>query len=270
MNSGVATLNAATISLRSVGKAFADKPPVLSDVSFDIAAGEFVAIVGPSGCGKSTFLRMLAGLDRPTEGSIMSHDDANSVSRTAFVFQEPALLPWRSVTANIALPLELEGVPRLERNLRVHECLSLIGLSDADAAKLPRQLSGGMRMRVSLARSLVTRPQLLLLDEPFAALDDILRQRLNAELHRLWLEQRWTAVFVTHNVAEAAFLANRVLVMSAHPGRVVEDVAVPFATPRDEDLRSTPEFARFVGEIARRLRRTDTPALPAGLNPAAF
>lgn len=259
MSPAPVTSNGTAIHARGVGKTFDPGVPVLNDVSFEMAAGEFVAIVGPSGCGKSTLLRMLAGFEKPSNGSISVSGDDAATPRKAFVFQEPALLPWRTVIANVGLPLELEGAARSERACRVEECLRRVGLKEADASKLPRQLSGGMRMRVSLARALVTQPQLLLLDEPFAALDDILRQRLNDELHRLWLEQGWTATFVTHNVAEAAYLADRVLVMAANPGRIIDDVKVPFATPRDPELRSTPEFARFVGDVGKTLRQLEVP-----------
>lgn len=227
---------------------------MLKELSFDIASGEFIAIVGPSGCGKSTLLRLLAGLDQPTTGSIEFNGEARGRNRVACVFQEHALLPWRTVTSNIALPLELEGTARDERRRRVSECFSLVGLAPFDASKRPRQLSGGMRMRVSLARALVTRPQLLLLDEPFAALDDLLRQRLNEDVHRLWREQRWTAVLVTHNIAEAVFLANRVLVMAPHPRRLVADLRVPFGDHRGFELRSSLEFAQVVAEVSRELR----------------
>lgn len=236
---------------------------VLSNLSLDIADGEFIAIIGPSGCGKSTLLRLLAGLDPPTSGSIATGTEATGRSQVACVFQEHALLPWRNAISNIALPLELEGISREARRTRSSECLSLVGLAMQDATKRPRQLSGGMRMRVSLARALVTRPQLLLLDEPFAALDDLLRQRLNEDVHRLWQEQRWTAVLVTHNVAEAVSLANRVLVMAAHPGRIVADVPVPFQGPRDFAFRSSLEFAKVVADVNDCLRISHTASEPA-------
>jgi NitT/TauT family transport system ATP-binding protein len=263
---------AAAILAEGVGKTFGRGPAVLEGVSLAVRAGEFVAIVGPSGCGKSTLLRMIAGLERPDAGSLaVSHANADDrPGRTAFVFQEPALLPWRTVAGNIALPLELDRVPKAERAAKVAASLGLIGLAPADAQKFPRQLSGGMRMRVSLARALVTGPDLLLLDEPFAALDDILRQRLNEELHRLWCAQTWTAAFVTHNVAEAVFLAGRVIVMARDPGRIAAEVAVPFPRRRDPDLRANPEFARLVGEIGRVLRHVAgepaPPAVPHGSN----
>lgn len=223
----------------------------VSDVNLVVRRGEFVSLVGPSGCGKSTLLRMVARLMSPTGGELRA--DVNG-SRTAFVFQDSNLLPWRSVFDNIRLPLELRGEPFDEQRAAVESSLKLIGLKPDDSTKRPRMLSGGMRMRVSLARALVTHPELLLLDEPFAALDDLLRQQLNEELLRIWTEQRWTGIFVTHNVAEAVFLSQRVLVMSQSPGTFVADIAVPFSHPRDPDLRSTPEFAKLTGEVSRSLR----------------
>lgn len=220
-------------------------------VNLTVRRGEFVSLVGPSGCGKSTLLRMIAGLMTPTNGEL--HVQVSD-SRTAFVFQDSNLLPWRSVLDNIRLPLELRGEPFDKQRAAVEESLKLIGLKPDDATKRPRMLSGGMRMRVSLARALVTHPELLLLDEPFAALDDLLRQQLNEELLRIWAKQRWTGIFVTHNVAEAVFLSQRVLVMSQSPGTLVADIAVPFEHPRDADLRSTPEFAKLTGEVSHHLR----------------
>jgi NitT/TauT family transport system ATP-binding protein len=251
-----------SIMARDVVKTFGPAK-VLSDLSFEIASGQFVAIVGPSGCGKSTLLRLFAGLERPTAGSVDFSDTARRRSRIACVFQEHALLPWRRATSNIALPLELQGLPREERRKRVAESLSLVGLTPPDGRKRPKELSGGMRMRVSLARALVTRPELLLLDEPFAALDDLLRQRLNDDVHRLWQEQGWTAVLVTHNVAEAVFLANRVLVMAPAPGRIVSDVRVPFDGRRDFELRSSVEFAQVVADVNRWLRIGETTRVSA-------
>jgi NitT/TauT family transport system ATP-binding protein len=228
-------------------------------VNFGIGAGEFVSIVGPSGCGKSTLLRMIAGLITPTGGRITvggraPEEARQRDNRVAFVFQEPRLLPWRTVVENIGLPLELEGATTNERAAAAARSLDLIGLTGADGRKFPRMLSGGMRMRVSLARSLVTRPAVLLLDEPFGALDDMLRQQLNEELLRLWGAQGWTAVFVTHNVSEAVFLSRRIFVMSRGPGRIASETEVPFAFPRGPELRSEPEFARLTGVVTSQLR----------------
>lgn len=232
----------------------------VKDVSLRISTGEFVSIVGPSGCGKSTLLRLIAGLTDPTDGKLtIGGTPANAARaedvRTAFVFQDPTLLPWRTVAANVGLPLELEHMSRNDRYAAIEANLEMTGLKPSDAQKYPRMLSGGMRMRVSLARALVTKPRLLLLDEPFGALDDILRQQLNEELLRLWAEQRWTGVFVTHNVAEAVFLSRRVLVMSRSPGTIAADIAVPFEGPRTPALRADAAFARLTGEVADHLRR---------------
>ena len=231
----------------------------LTGVSCNVRVGEFVALLGPSGCGKSTLLRLVAGLMSPTEGTLTVEGMAPEAARRgecrmAFVFQEPNLLPWRTVADNIRLPLELRGVPRREHSKRIEQSLHLIGLTADDARKRPRSLSGGMRMRVSLARALVTLPDVLLLDEPFAALDDVLRQQLNEELVRIWMLHQWTSLFVTHNVAEAVFLSQRVLVMSQRPGTIVADIPVPFSYPREPELRADPDFARLCGDLSLRLR----------------
>lgn len=240
------SVNAIGVEMR-----FASGQLGVRDVNLAVRRGELISLVGPSGCGKSTLLRMIAGLISPTSGDLRV--DVGD-SRTAFVFQDSNLLPWRSVFDNVRLPLELRGVSFAEQQAAVDSSLQLIGLKPNDAVKRPRMLSGGMRMRVSLARALVTHPELLLLDEPFAALDDLLRQQLNEELLRIWTEQRWTGIFVTHNVAEAVFLSQRVLVMSKSPGTFVADIAVPFEHPRASELRSTPEFAKLTGEVSRQLR----------------
>ncbi len=241
---------------RGVGKQFTGGVRALADVDLTVERGQFTAIVGPSGCGKSTFLRLVAGLDEHTAGDLTVDGDAPIHARRrrrdlAYVFQDATLLPWRSVRRNVGLPLEI----RQQRDeARIDEVLATVGLSEfADA--LPAQLSGGMRMRVSIARALVTQPGLLLLDEPFGALDEITRQRLNEELLRLWERDRWTGIFITHNVYEAAFLADRVLVMSARPGRIVADVAIPFQHPRDADLRHQPDFAELARDISEQLGR---------------
>jgi NitT/TauT family transport system ATP-binding protein len=250
----------AFIRAEQTGLSYDGRALSLRDVSVSMQRGEFVSIVGPSGCGKSTLLRLIAGLRNPTQGTLtvdgQAPDDART--RTAFVFQEPNLLPWRTVRGNVGLPLELNrqttGHPTGTES-KITQAIRLVGLNEADDGKRPRQLSGGMRMRVSLARALVIEPEILLLDEPFAALDDILRQQLNEELQRIWWQRRWTGLFVTHNVAEAVFLSQRVLVMSRSPGTLIADVPVPFDFPRETSLRASSEFARLVGDVSTQLRQ---------------
>lgn len=241
----------APLQLESVSVVFDGQPPVLSEVDLSIDAGRFVSLVGPSGCGKTTILRLIAGLQAPTTGNVRVRRDS---VRIAYVFQEPNLLPWRRVADNIRLPLELLQVPRAEREQAISDSLKMIGLQAADQRKYPRMLSGGMKMRVSLARAMVTRPQVLLLDEPFAALDDMLRQQLNEDLLRIWHEQEWTGLFVTHNVSEAVFLSQQVLLMRSHPGAIVDVVDVPFPYPRSHQLRGDPRFAELTSRISCRLR----------------
>lgn len=230
----------------------------LESLSLDVASGQFVSLVGPSGCGKSTLLRIVAGLIEPTRGDVLVAGArpriARRQTRLSFVFQDATLLPWRSAERNVALPLEIGRTPAPARTRQVRSALSMVGLADF-ARRRPRELSGGMRMRVSLARALVTDPQMILLDEPFGALDDITRQALNEELTALWRSRRWTALFVTHNIAEAAFLSTRIIVFSPRPGKIVADVPVPFNGARSSELRAEPEFARFVGDIGRLLRK---------------
>ncbi len=245
---------------------YGDALPSVADVDLSVAKGEFVSIVGPSGCGKSTLLRLVAGLRTATSGllTVDGTEPGKSQTRAAFVFQEPNLLPWRTVAGNVRLPLELDPATAAtngasndaDSQALVERTIRLVGLSPEDAAKRPSELSGGMRMRVSLARALVTDPDIImLLDEPFAALDDILRQQLNEELQRLWWSKRWTGLFVTHNVSEAVFLSQRVLVMSRSPGTILETIDVPFEFPRTPELRADPEFARLTGVVSGHLRR---------------
>ena len=230
---------AQAIALSDVGKTFADRTCALDGISFDVSAGDFVALVGPSGCGKSTLLRLIAGLDQPTAGSITM---AAGKTRMAFVFQDAHLLPWRSVIGNVALPMELRGQKRADRMGKAHQAIVAVGL-DEFSRFYPSQLSGGMRMRVSLARALVTDPQVLLLDEPFAALDEITRQDLDDQLAGLWQQNRMTILFVTHSITEAAYLARRAIVLSERPARIVLDHRLELPDRRSSPLRTEPGFA---------------------------
>jgi len=233
------------ITLASVHKRFAGGVQALAGVSLAVAPGEFVALLGPSGCGKSTVLRLVAGLDSADSGTVQAPALATgsaSAATTAFVFQEPTLMPWASVFDNVFLPLRLLGQRRADAAALVQQVLARVGLAEF-AQAYPAQLSGGMKMRASIARALVTQPQVLLMDEPFAALDDITRQRLNADLLQWWQQQGMSALFVTHSVAEAVFLSQRVLVMAARPGRVVAEVAIHAPYPRTAEFRHGPAFA---------------------------
>ena len=235
----------AAISMRGVRRVFAGGVVALGGVDLDVRAGELVAILGPSGCGKSTLLRLVAGLDAAQGGTIAV---AARGRRISFVFQDAHLLPWRTVQRNVELPLELAGIGRAERAAAASRRIAQVGLADA-AGRYPAQLSGGMRMRASLARALVTDPELLLLDEPFAAVDEITRSYLDEQLLALWAERRITVLFVTHSIAEAALLAERVVVLSARPARVVAQVAGLGPGPRTAALRADPSFHRLVGTL---------------------
>jgi NitT/TauT family transport system ATP-binding protein len=232
---------AALLSLRGVGKAFSNGVRALNGVDMTIREGDFLSLLGPSGCGKSTALRLIAGLSMPTSG-VLDWRGSFDRSDIGFVFQEPTLLPWASVFDNVWLPLRLKGASRAKAAPAIRDMLRRVHLENfADA--VPRELSGGMKMRVSIARALVTRPRLLLMDEPFAALDEITRFRLNNDLLELWQDERFTVVFVTHSVFESVFLSNRIVVMAARPGRVFDEVAVETAYPRDEAFRTSPDYA---------------------------
>lgn len=239
--------SAPAVALHQVEQVYPNGTRALMPVSLDIRPGEFVSLLGPSGCGKSTLLKMMAGLLQPTAGRMQLSDQ-----HLSFVFQEATLMPWADVQANVRLPLDLAGVPRPQADGRVDEALQLVGLS-AFARQRPRELSGGMQMRVSIARGLVTRPRLLLMDEPFGALDEITRNRLDADLLALWRQQGLTVVFVTHSITEAVFLSSRVIVMGARPGRVVEDYAFDNPWPRDDDYRTSPAFNAHVRHLQHRL-----------------
>ena len=251
----------ALVALRNVGKTFPNGIAALAGLDFAVRPGEFVALLGPSGCGKSTALRIIAGLSEPTSGNV-EWPPANGTqpqSRIGFVFQEPTLMPWASVFNNVALPLKLKAAPPAKIAERVEAVLDRVGLRQFGRA-FPRELSGGMRMRVSIARALITEPQLLLLDEPFAALDEITRFKLNDDLLRMWQALRTTIVFVTHSVFESVYLSSRVVVMAARPGRVFREVAVDAPYPRDQNFRTSAEYAGF----CRRASETLAQAMAAG------
>ena len=242
------TTTVSALRFSSVTKKFSGGTTALADTSLAVSPGEFVSVVGPSGCGKSTLLRIASGLDQATAGTV----DIGA-KRLGYVFQDATLLPWRSVLENVGLFAELEKMPKAERNRRVAEAIELVGLTGFEK-HLPHQLSGGMRMRASLARSLVLDPEVFLFDEPFGALDEITRERLNDELLRTHSLRAFAALFITHSVAEAVFLSTRVVVMSGRPGRVIADIPVPFDYPRIPELRYTPEFGGLCGEVSRHLR----------------
>jgi NitT/TauT family transport system ATP-binding protein len=236
------------LAFTGVSKRFPDGTEALAGVDLEVGLGEFVSVVGPSGCGKSTLLRIAAGLTDPTDGSVSVPTD-----HIGSVFQDPTLLPWRSVQANVELPGELRHLPKEERRRRADDAIKLVGL-DEFARHRPRTLSGGMRMRVSLARSLTLQPELFLLDEPFGTLDEITRQRLNDELLQLFVSQRFAALFVTHSVTEAVYLSTQVIVLSARPGRVLGRFEVPFDYSRGPELRFDPEFTRIAARVSACLR----------------
>jgi NitT/TauT family transport system ATP-binding protein len=240
------------ISADEICLSYPDSTEALRDVSLQIAEHEFVALVGPSGCGKSTLLRVLSGLQPPTSGSLSS-----ATSDIGFVFQDPTLLPWRSTIRNIETLLELRGVNAKERQAKAQIALDSVGLHDS-AHKYPRQLSGGMKMRASLARTLVTDPSLLLLDEPFAAVDEFTRESLNDDLLAMFTAAKFSAIFVTHSISEAVYLSQRVIIMSPRPGTIAHEIQVPFEYPRTPALRYSPEFANCCGQIAALLREMQT------------
>lgn len=220
----------------------------LQGINLTVKAGEFVTVVGPSGCGKSTLLRIASGLESASAGSAQV-----VTKRIGYVFQDATLLPWRTVQHNVELLAELSGLTRAERSARAAEAIDLVGLSGFEK-NLPSELSGGMKMRTSLARSLTLEPELFLFDEPFGALDEITRERLNDELLRLFVEKQFAGLFITHSVSEAVYLSTRVIVMSGRPGSIVGNFEVPFPLPRDPDIRFTAKFAALVGEVSHALR----------------
>jgi NitT/TauT family transport system ATP-binding protein len=241
------------VSLRGVGKVFASGVTALDGLDLDLREGEFLSLLGPSGCGKSTALRIVADLSEPTRGTVTWSGRRGGANEIGFVFQEPTLMPWATVFANVYLPLKLSGISRDEAAPRIAETLQRVGLGEF-AEAYPRQLSGGMRMRVSIARALVTAPRVLLMDEPFAALDEITRFKLNDDLIALWRELRMTVVFVTHSVFESVYLSQRVVVMSARPGRVFAELAID-ETSRDSGFRTSAEYAAHCRRASDALAR---------------
>ena len=254
----------ALLTLSGISKTFATGTTALMGVDLKIIPGEFVSILGASGCGKSTLLRLIAGLGAPSTGTIdwpQSTYDASGNAEPAlgFVFQEPTLLPWRTVAENVYLPLSLAGASRREVRDRIMQALDQVGLRGF-AEAYPRQLSGGMKMRVSIARALVTRPKLLLMDEPFAALDEITRSKLNDELLELFSRQGLTVIFVTHSVYESVYLSNRIIVMSSRPGRVTADVPIALGYPRTEEFRTSAQYNEYCRVVSAALRSAMTAA----------
>ena len=256
------------VALRGVGKIFPSGTIALAALDLDIRAGEFVSLLGPSGCGKSTALRIIAGLSEPSDGTVAWQETpaAASESRIGFVFQEPTLMPWASVFANVALPLKLNGVTADKAAARVTAALERVGLQKFTSA-FPRELSGGMRMRASIARALVTEPQLLLMDEPFAALDEITRFKLNDDILRMWQALRTTVVFVTHSVFESVYLSSRVVVMAARPGRVVAEFSIDAPYPRDRSFRTSAEYAALCRRVSETLAEAMNISTAAGGEP---
>ncbi len=241
----------AAVDIRGASKTYPNGIRALEPVDLAVREGEFVTIVGPSGCGKSTLLRLIAGLSQPSSGNIVLSAGHGS-PRLACVFQSPTLMPWASVRANVRLPLDLSGTPRAQADKTTQHALEMVGLQQF-ARQFPRELSGGMQMRASIARALVTGPRLLLMDEPFGALDEITRNRLDREFSELSARENLTVLFVTHSIYEAVFLSSRVLVMSARPGRIHAEVAVDAPRPRSNSFRATAEFAAYSAQLSELL-----------------
>ncbi|MDW5443017.1 ABC transporter ATP-binding protein [Polaromonas sp. SM01] len=245
-------MSASTITSVDVRKIYGGETPLtaLDGISLDIRPGEFVSILGPSGCGKSTFLRCIAGLEDISSGSLKA--DGREISgppdHVGMVFQRDALLEWRTIERNIMLPIEFAGKPVASYQQPMRDLLKLVGLTDF-ASKYPRELSGGMRQRAAICRALIDQPSLLLMDEPFGALDALTRDQMNAELQRIWLETRNTVVFVTHGIAEAVYLADRVVVFSPRPGRIADIIEIDLPRPRKLAVRETPEFGKYTNRI---------------------
>jgi NitT/TauT family transport system ATP-binding protein len=250
MNIAAPPASPLAVSIRGVDKIYPNGVRALDRIDVEVREGEFVTLLGPSGCGKSTLLRLVAGLTAPTSGKLeLAAAPGDSGDRLAFVFQSATLMPWASVERNVRLPLDLSGLDRSQSSAHVRAALELVGLQEF-AQAYPRELSGGMQMRASIARALVTHPRLLLMDEPFGALDEITRGRLDREIRDLWAQQRLTALFVTHSIYEAVFLSTRVLVMSARPGRIVRQVAIDEPHPRTDAFRVSERFAAWCRQLS--------------------
>jgi len=243
------------IDIQNATKRYGDGPAILEELSTSINPGEFVSIIGPSGCGKSTLLKLVAGLSPLTSGLVRVDGMTPRHARktVSFIFQDPTLLPWRTVRDNVGLGMELEHTARERRRQVTDSLLSLVGLAHV-ADSYPRQLSGGMKMRVSIARALASDPRVLLLDEPFAALDEMSRDRMNEELLRLHRQRQWSVLFVTHSVAEAVFLSTRVLVLAPHPGRLAHDIPIELGDIRNAETRRSEDFEKLVSRLSRTLR----------------
>jgi NitT/TauT family transport system ATP-binding protein len=237
------------LRLRSISKTFDSGTQAIAALDLDVRAGEFLSLVGPSGCGKSTALRIIAGLIAPTTGTV---EWPATKPEIGFVFQEPTLMPWRTSLDNARLPLELKGISRGDAEARSHKALARVGLGGFEKA-YPRELSGGMKMRVSIARAIAAQPKLLLMDEPFAALDELTRHALNDDLLKLAREDGITVIFVTHSVYESAYLSDRVVVMTPRPGRIAADIALSPPAARNEQWRLTPTFTDAAGKISAAL-----------------
>ena len=251
----VITRSVPEIALDQVGKRFRNGATALEGISLNVERGEFVTFLGPSGCGKSTLLKLVSRLSSVSDGTVQVNGmtPKNARQLMSFIFQDATLLPWRTVEQNVGLELELERAIKATSKQRVERMLDLVGLGHV-AKSYPRQLSGGMKMRVSIARALVTRPRILLMDEPFAALDEMSRDRLNEELLRLYSEQKWTVLFVTHSVAEAVFLSSRIVILAAHPGRMAHEMEVNLPWPRTAETRESKAFEEQVALASRMLR----------------
>jgi NitT/TauT family transport system ATP-binding protein len=254
------------VEILSAEKVFADGTRALAPIDLSVAQGEFLTLIGPSGCGKSTLLKLIANLIEPSDGRLLWwRGEFGNVGqdgrRFAFVFQEPTLMPWARVDANVRLPLELANVADAKTAPVVSEAIERVGLSKF-ARHFPRQLSGGMKMRVSIARALVTNPNLLLMDEPFGALDEFTRNKLDADLVRLWWERRLTTVFVTHSIYEAVFLSTRIVVMATNPGRIFRTMTIDEPQPRSEGFRDSARFVSYCRELSLWLAEVSLPSLP--------